>query len=251
MPNLGVPQDANLLECGGLGLRETSPPSLRAHMVYQRIGKRLFDLVLVILSAPFWLPAMGLVAILVRIGLGSPVIFRQSRPGLSAQPFVLLKFRTMTFDRDDDGRLLPDAERLTAIGRLLRSSSLDELPELLNVLKGEMSLVGPRPILARDLERCSLEHAQRYELRSGMSGWAQVNGRNALSWQQKFDMDLWYLENLSLWTDLKIVVMTVGRVLAADNVFAADQRTAPEFQGFADEKWVVDHDDRPSRIDRS
>lgn len=204
--------------------------------MYEHFGKRLFDLCVVVLTAPLWLPLMGLVAIVVRLGLGSPIILKQSRPGRHSRPFVLLKFRTMTFARDVDGELLPDADRLTKIGRLLRTSSLDELPELINVLKGEMSLVGPRPVLARDLDRCSADQKRRFEVRSGITGWAQVNGRNALEWHRKFEMDLWYVENKSLWTDLKILFMTIGQVLAANNISADDHALRLEFRSVPDEE---------------
>lgn len=203
--------------------------------MYEHFGKRLFDLVVVVLTAPLWLPLMGLVAVVVRVALGSPVIFRQSRPGRHFQPFVLLKFRTMTFARDAAGKLLSDVDRLTPVGRMLRTSSLDEFPALINVLKGEMSLVGPRPLLVRDLDRGSTRRNRRFAVRSGITGWAQVNGRNALAWDRKFELDLWYVENMSLWTDLRILFMTIGQVLAANNISPDDRAMRLDFRGFDDE----------------
>ncbi len=198
--------------------------------MYERFGKRVLDLVVVVLTVPLWIPVIGFIALVVRVALGPSVIFRQSRPGFRAQPFVLLKFRTMTFDRDENGSLRPDAERMTTIGRLLRASSLDELPELINVLKGEMSLVGPRPVLADDLGRYSPQQGRRFEMKSGITGWAQVNGRNALTWSQKFDLDLWYVENFTLWIDLKILAMTIWSVLSAKNVSTANPSPATGVQ---------------------
>jgi lipopolysaccharide/colanic/teichoic acid biosynthesis glycosyltransferase len=193
--------------------------------------KRALDLILVLASAPLWLPIMGLLAIVVRLKLGSPVLFRQNRPGLHGSIFQMLKFRTMTDQRDSHGKLLPDADRLTAFGRWLRSTSLDELPELLNVLKGEMSLVGPRPLLVQYLERYTPEQARRHEVPPGVTGWAQVNGRNTLSWEQKFSLDLWYVENRSLLLDLKIIFLTVKKVLVREGISAQGDATMPEFQG--------------------
>ncbi len=165
--------------------------------------KRLFDFLLVTVTLPVMLPLGLVVAALVRLRLGSPVLFQQQRPGLDARPFMLLKFRTMTDARDASGALLPDADRLTPFGRWLRSTSLDELPELWNVLRGEMSLVGPRPLLMQYLDRYTPEQARRHEVRPGMTGWAQVNGRNALSWERKFELDVWYVDHASLRLDLR------------------------------------------------
>jgi lipopolysaccharide/colanic/teichoic acid biosynthesis glycosyltransferase len=159
------------------------------------------------------------------------VLFRQQRPGLRGQPFILLKFRTMTEARDGQGRLLPDAERLTPFGRFLRSTSLDELPELLNVLKGDMSLVGPRPLLMQYLERYTPEQMRRHDVRPGITGWAQVNGRNAITWEHKFALDVWYVEHLSYWLDLKIVALTIWRILTRDSINEPGQATAREFLG--------------------
>lgn len=192
-------------------------------------AKRVMDLALVIGSAPLWLPLLGVIAILVRIKLGSPVFFRQFRPGLREQVFEMVKFRTMRCDRDSTGELLPDEVRLTPFGRWLRSSSLDELPELWNVIKGEMSLVGPRPLLVRYLARYSTEQRRRHEVPPGLTGWAQVNGRNALSWESRFAMDVWYVDNRSLYLDLKILALTLGSVFSRRGVSARGHATMPEF----------------------
>ena len=167
----------------------------------------------------------------IRWKLGSPVLFRQQRPGLSGRPFWLLKFRTMTDARDAGGVLLPDAQRLTAFGRFLRGSSLDELPELINVLKGEMSLVGPRPLLMQYLDRYTPEQARRHEVRPGITGWAQVNGRNAITWEEKFKLDVWYVDNWSLWLDIKIIAMTIWKILKREGISQPGQATMEEFKG--------------------
>lgn len=199
--------------------------------MYRNFGKRLLD-VLLVLSALWVLVPVGLViAILVRLKLGAPVLFRQQRPGLHGKPFTILKFRTMTDARDAQGNLLPDAERMTPFGHFLRNSSLDELPELLNVLRGEMSLVGPRPLMMVYLERYSAEQMRRHDVTPGVTGWAQVCGRNAISWEEKFTYDLWYVNNLSLWFDLKILALTILKVLRRDGISAPDHATAPEFLG--------------------
>ncbi len=194
-------------------------------------AKRLFDLFALFASAPLWLPLLGFVALLVRLRLGSPVLFRQERPGLRGQLFRMIKFRSMTDERDATGGLLPDAIRLVPFGRRLRSTSLDELPELLCVLRGEMSLVGPRPLLPRYLSRYSGEQARRHDLPPGLTGWAQVNGRNALTWEEKFRLDVWYTENASLGLDLWILFRTVGKVLRRDGIAAAGEATMQEFLG--------------------
>ena len=190
--------------------------------------KRAFDILVVVLAAPLWVSLLALVGVVVRVGLGRPVFFVQERPGLGGRPFRLIKFRTM---RDGDGG---DAERLTRVGRFLRAASLDELPELLNVLKGEMSLVGPRPLLMRYLPRYTPEQARRHEARPGSTGWAQVNGRNAITWQQKFAYDVWYVDNRSFWLDVKILWLTVWRVVSRTGINAEDDVTMSEFQGNAD-----------------
>lgn len=174
---------------------------------------------------------MALVAMLVRIKLGSPVLFRQQRPGLLGRPFAMLKFRTMTDACDADGRLLSDAERLTAFGKWLRSASLDELPELWNVLRGDMSLVGPRPLLMQYLPLYSPEQARRHLVRPGLTGWAQVCGRNALSWDEKFKLDVWYVDHRNLWVDMKIMLLTIWKVFRRDGISAADNATMPVFRG--------------------
>lgn len=168
---------------------------------------------------------------LVRRKLGSPIFFRQVRPGLHGQPFEMIKFRTMTDARGPDGAWLPDAERLTPFGRWLRATSLDELPELWNVLKGDMSLVGPRPLLMEYLPLYTPEQARRHEVRPGITGWAQVNGRNAISWEEKFKLDVWYVDNRSLWLDIKILWLTVKKVLRRDGISAEGEATMPKFTG--------------------
>jgi lipopolysaccharide/colanic/teichoic acid biosynthesis glycosyltransferase len=197
--------------------------------------KRVFDLLacvigLLILSTPLLLLAWQ-----VWRKLGSPVLFTQVRPGLHGRPFRMVKFRTMTDERDARGTLLPDAQRLTPFGRFLRSSSLDELPELWNVLRGEMSLVGPRPLLMEYLPLYSSEQARRHEVRPGITGWAQVNGRNAISWDAKFKLDTWYVDNWSFWLDIKILILTVRKVLARDQINAVDGMTMPYFTGSEEE----------------
>lgn len=178
----------------------------------------------------FLLPLLVLV-LLIRYNLGSPFFFRQTRPGLHGRPFEMVKFRTMTDERDADGNLLPDAERLTKFGKFLRSTSLDELPELWNVLKGDMSLVGPRPLLMEYLPLYTKEQARRHEVRPGITGWAQVNGRNALSWEEKFALDVWYVENQSFWLDIKILWLTVKKVLVREGISATGEATMSKFTG--------------------
>jgi sugar transferase EpsL len=201
--------------------------------LYCAFGKRLFDLAVIIPALVILAPVFFLIALLVRIRLGSPVLFCQERPGLKGKPFVMLKFRTMTDARDEIGELLPDEERTHPFGLLLRRTSLDELPELLNVLKGEMSLVGPRPLLMRYLPRYTPEQMRRHDALPGITGLAQVNGRNNLPWDQKFVMDVAYVEQCSFWLDLKILLMTVCAVTAADGVSAPSHFSSPEFMGTA------------------
>lgn len=198
---------------------------------YARTGKRGLDLVaggamLVILS-----PLMVVIALLVWVNMGRPVFFRQARPGKDGAPFVMFKFRTMRDAVDGAGRPLADAERLTRLGRTLRRTSLDEMPELLNVVRGEMSLVGPRPLLMKYLPLYTPEQMRRHAVRPGISGWAQVNGRNALSWEEKFALDTWYVDHLSLGLDLRIAWMTVRAILSASGVSQAGHATAEEFRG--------------------
>jgi len=193
--------------------------------------KRLFDIVL----SAFGLIALAIPLLLlvwqVRRKLGSPVFFKQVRPGVHGKPFEMLKFRTMTDERGVDGALLPDSERLTSFGRFLRATSLDELPELWNVLKGDMSLVGPRPLLMEYLPLYTPEQARRHEVRPGITGWAQVNGRNAISWEEKFALDVWYVDNRTFWLDIKILWLTVKKVLVRDGISAQGEATMPRFTG--------------------
>lgn len=193
--------------------------------------KRVVD----ILGASFGLlllsPVLALVAYKIKSDMGSPVLFRQTRPGLRGKPFQMIKFRTMLDAIGSDGSPLPDAERLTKLGKFLRSSSLDELPELWNVLKGDMSLVGPRPLLMEYLPLYSPEQARRHKVRPGVTGWAQVNGRNAISWDEKFALDVWYIDNRSIWLDAKIIWLTVLKVIKRDGIAAAGEATMPKFEG--------------------
>lgn len=193
--------------------------------------KRLFDITAAF--AALLLLALPLLVVTwqVRRKLGRPAFFRQVRPGLHGQPFEMVKFRTMTDARGPDGALLPDADRLTPFGRFLRTTSLDELPELWNVLKGDMSLVGPRPLLMEYLPLYSPEQARRHEVRPGITGWAQVNGRNALGWDDKFKLDVWYVDHSSLWLDIRILWLTVKKVLVREGISAAGEATMPRFTG--------------------
>jgi lipopolysaccharide/colanic/teichoic acid biosynthesis glycosyltransferase len=193
--------------------------------------KRLFDFILALCGVlALALPLLVLVW-LVRCKLGSSVFFRQMRPGLHGQPFEMVKLRTMTSERGPDGQLLPDAVRLTPFGRFLRATSLDELPELWNVLKGDMSLVGPRPLLMEYLPLYTPEQARRHEVRPGITGWAQINGRNAISWEDKFRLDVWYVDHRSLWLDLRILWLTFKKVLVRDGISAEGEATMPKFTG--------------------
>jgi sugar transferase EpsL len=194
-------------------------------------GKRWLDLILVVLALPLFLPALGLVALLVRFKLGSPILFRQQRPGVHGQPFTIFKFRTMTDARDAEGNLQPDEERLTSFGQFLRSTSLDELPELINVLKGDMSLVGPRPLRMRYLARYTPAQMHRHDVMPGLTGWAQINGRNAMSWEEKFALDVWYVDHQSLWLDLKIMALTFWKTLRQEGINEQGHVTASEFMG--------------------
>ena len=196
--------------------------------------KRIFDLIVSAAAIVCLSPVLLILAAVVRWKLGAPVLFRQRRPGLHGRPFWLLKFRTMTDARDAGGALLPDAVRLTAFGRFLRAASLDELPELFNVLKGEMSLVGPRPLLMQYLERYTPEQARRHEVKPGITGWAQVNGRNAITWEEKFKLDIWYVDHRSLWLDMKIIAMTVWKILNREGINQPGQATMEEFKGAPD-----------------
>ena len=193
--------------------------------------KRVIDVTLILLSLPLLLPLYWIVAWLVRSKLGAPILFRQIRPGKHAKPFEMIKFRTMTDERDSNGELLPDSVRLTKFGQFLRSSSLDELPELWNVVKGDMSLVGPRPLLTEYVPLYSQEQARRHRVRPGVSGWAQVNGRNAISWEEKFKLDVWYVDNRSIWLDIKVIGLTLKKVVARDGISADGEATVEYFKG--------------------
>jgi sugar transferase EpsL len=198
--------------------------------------KRVFDLALSCLLLVFLSPLLLAVALLVRLFLGTPILFRQDRPGLGTKIFTCLKFRTMTDARDSKGELLPDSQRLTVLGRFLRSVSIDELPELINVIRGEMSLVGPRPLLPQYLERYTAEQMRRHEVKPGITGWAQINGRNNLDWNQKFALDLWYIDHQSVWLDLRILARTAWRVFRCDGIAQPGHTTMPEFLGVEPER---------------
>ena len=195
------------------------------------IAKRFLDLLISSFFLIFLSPLLILIAVLVRLRIGSPMLFCQQRPGLGGEPFTIYKFRTMTDERDDQGTLLPDADRLTAFGNFLRSTSLDELPELFNVLKGEMSLIGPRPLLMEYLPRYTSEQMRRHEVRPGITGWAQVNGRNALTWEEKFELDVWYVDHCSLWVDIKILVLTLIKVFQREGISQPGRATVDYFTG--------------------
>ncbi len=193
--------------------------------------KRLFDLVLTIPGLLLILPLLLILSFFIKVFLGSPIFFSQIRPGKNGNPFRMLKFRTMTNERDVAGDLLPDNERLTSFGRFLRSTSLDALPTLLNVLKGEMSLVGPRPLLMEYLPLYSEKQNRRHEVKPGMTGWAQVNGRNAISWDEKFRLDVWYVDNWSIWLDIRILVLTIINVFLRKGINHNATETMPFFTG--------------------
>lgn len=193
--------------------------------------KRVVDFVLALIGLITLAPVIVCVAWAIRRKLGSPVIFSQVRPGLNGEPFRMVKFRTMRDAFDANGQPLPDSERMTSFGSFLRSSSLDELPELWNVLKGDMSLVGPRPLLMEYLPLYNAEQYRRHEVRPGISGWAQVNGRNALSWDEKFKLDVWYVDNRSVWLDLKVIFLTLKKVLVRDGINAEGEATMSKFTG--------------------
>lgn len=195
------------------------------------MSKRFFDIVASVAGLILLSPAIAIVAYLIRKRLGSPILFRQVRPGLGGKPFEMIKFRTMRDAFDANGNPLPDSERMTDFGRFLRSSSLDELPELWNVIKGDMSLVGPRPLLMEYLPLYDEIQIRRHDARPGVTGWAQINGRNALSWEEKFNLDVWYVDNQSLWLDLKIIFLTVKKVLIRDGISAEGEATMTRFTG--------------------
>ena len=193
--------------------------------------KRIFDITTAFAALVLLSPVIAVVAWQINRQMGSPVLFRQARPGLNGKPFEMIKFRSMKDALDADGNPLPDSERLTVFGQFLRSSSLDELPELWNVLKGDMSLVGPRPLLMEYLPLYSAEQCRRHDARPGITGWAQINGRNALSWEEKFKLDVWYVDNQSFWLDIKILFLTVKKVLVRDGISAEGEATMSKFTG--------------------
>lgn len=208
-------------------------PSAALHKGVPR-SKRTLDLALTLIGGVIALPLMAVIAILVRLFLGAPVVFRQRRPGFRGLPFTLYKFRTMKELADVHGQPRPDAERLTGLGRFLRGTSLDELPELFNVLRGEMSLVGPRPLLMQYVDRYTPEQARRLQVLPGMTGWAQINGRNNVSWEDKFKLDTWYVDHWSFWLDLKILLLTPLKVLRREGITQPGNATAVEFMGTAE-----------------
>jgi len=200
------------------------------------MGKRVFDFIVSLFVLILVTPLLILVGVTVALRVGNPVLFVQVRPGIRYKPFNMIKFRTMSNARNSQGELLPDSARLTSFGRFLRSTSLDELPELWNVLKGDMSLVGPRPLLMEYLPLYSSEQTRRHEVRPGITGWAQVNGRNALTWEEKFRLDVWYVDNQSFWLDMKILFLTVKKVLIRDGISASGEATMPVFKGNSEQR---------------
>jgi sugar transferase EpsL len=210
----------------------TAQVNISHSCTFGMVAKRIVDLVGATVLLAALAPPLLIVGLVVRIFLGSPVLFRQVRPGYKARPFTCLKFRTMTDKRDSNAQLLPDAERLTPLGIFLRSTSLDELPELINVICGEMSLVGPRPLLTEYLDRYTPEQMRRHDVKPGITGWAQINGRNASSWERKFAHDVWYVENRSLWLDLKILALTPWKTLKREGISQGGHATMPEFMGY-------------------
>jgi lipopolysaccharide/colanic/teichoic acid biosynthesis glycosyltransferase len=195
------------------------------------LSKRLFDLLATTLGLLVISPLLSILALLVWIFHGTPILFHQQRPGYRKKPFTVYKFRTMTDRRGPDGRLLPDAERLTRLGRFLRTTSLDEFPELFNILRGEMSLVGPRPLLMQYLERYTPEQMRRHDVLPGITGWAQVNGRNVLTWEDKFHLDVWYVDHWSFWLDIKILLLTLWKVIKREGISQPGHATMEEFMG--------------------
>lgn len=209
-----------------------------------RVLKRIFDIIFAVIGIVIFSPVMLIVSILIIKKMGRPVLFRQLRPGLNGNPFILYKFRTMTDERDQDGKLLPDEKRLTPLGKFLREHSIDELPQLFNVLKGDMSIVGPRPLLMEYLTRYTPEQARRHEVKPGITGWAQVNGRNALTWEEKFKLDVYYVDNWDLVLDLKIIMLTIWNVLKKEGISAEGHVTMPEFLGSMEEKEDVEEEEK-------
>lgn len=193
--------------------------------------KRILDIVGGVLGLCLFSPVLMLVAVLIRYQMGSPVLFRQTRAGLRGEPFTMIKFRTMKEALGSDGNPLPDSDRLTRLGGFLRASSLDELPELWNIIKGDMSLVGPRPLLVEYLQLYSADQARRHEVRPGLTGWAQINGRNSIAWEDKFALDVWYVDNRSFWLDLKIIFLTILKIIRQRDISPPNQATMPKFTG--------------------
>ena len=191
--------------------------------------KRVFDLVVAMFATVIVTPLLIIVAFVLRLTIGSPILFKQVRPGEFGRPFLLYKFRTMTNLKDGNGQLLPDAQRLTRFGRFLRSTSLDELPELFNAIRGDMSLVGPRPLLMQYLERYSPEQMRRHDVKPGITGWAQINGRNGITWEEKFALDVWYVDHRSIWLDIKIILLTIARVIRRSGINQPGHATMEEF----------------------
>jgi sugar transferase EpsL len=197
--------------------------------------KRAFDVFVAVAALVVLAPCMLMIAVLVRLAMGRPVLFRQLRPGLHGKPFAMIKFRTMLLDKSEGRNTMPDEARLTKVGQLLRSTSLDELPELWNILQGDMSLVGPRPLLMEYLPLYTSTQMRRHDVRPGITGWAQINGRNALSWEEKFALDLWYVENRSFWLDVRIILKTIVKVFAKEGINADGSATMPRFEGTGEE----------------
>lgn len=197
--------------------------------------KRSLDILISLCALLLLFPFLTFIVTALLISLGKPLFFTQDRPGLNGRIFKMIKFRTMTDRRDSEGKLLPDSERMTRVGAFLRSTSLDELPELVNVLRGDMSVVGPRPLLEEYLELYTSEQARRHEVRPGITGWAQINGRNAISWEEKFKLDVWYVDNQSLWLDLKILLLTLKKVLVREGISAEGEATMNRFEGTKNE----------------
>ncbi len=200
--------------------------------MYRLVVKRIFDISCIIIFSPIFVPLTVILYFFVWFTTGKPVIFKQVRPGLNGAPFTIYKFRTMKDLRDDSGKLLPEDKRVTKFGLLLRSTSLDEIPELYNVLKGDMSLVGPRPLLTEYLDRYTSEQARRHEVKPGITGWAQVNGRNAITWDEKFKHDVWYVDHCSFSLDMKIIVLTMLKVFKKEGISPPDSVFMPKFQGY-------------------
>ncbi|BCR36100.1 sugar transferase [Mariniplasma anaerobium] len=207
---------------------------MRRKRIYEKYFKRFFDFIVSLIAFVLLLPLLFIIAILIRIKLGSPIIFKQKRPGLNEKIFTLYKFRTMIDKRDEHGVLLPDSERLTNFGRFLRSTSIDELPGLLNIIRGDMSIVGPRPLLVEYLKYYTNEQSKRHSVRPGLTGYAQISGRNAISWEDKFDYDLQYVKSINLYNDIKIIIITIKKVFKREGISSKDNTTMEKFKGYKD-----------------